>query len=103
MVGRPADMTFISGNKLGFMMVVLAAPVALIGGFVLKLSDQLTMGLVGLWLIIMDGVLRLRYRHQAGWLTHKAWWLSVFYSGMGLRHCCDCPEYHQRPDAELTP
>lgn len=64
-------MTLIQGNRLGLLMFVVAALVAGAGSLLLKLPDPLTMIAVGLTLILMDGIVRLRSRATSGWLMHR--------------------------------
>lgn len=62
----------IRGNPLGLLMFVIAAAVAGVGSLVLRLPDALVMMAVGLSLIGMDGVVRLRSRSTRGWLTRRS-------------------------------
>ncbi|MCA0455123.1 MAG: hypothetical protein LCI00_14205 [Chloroflexi bacterium] len=64
-------MTFINGNRLGILMFVVAALVAGAGSLLLKLPDPVTMIAVGVALIGMDSIVRLRSRATSGWLMHK--------------------------------
>lgn len=52
------------------MFVVCALP-ALVGGLLLRLPDPIVMGFVGVALIAMDMVVRIRNRKQSGWLMKK--------------------------------
>lgn len=62
---------FIQGNKLGLLMFVVCGLVAVAGGFILKLPEVVTMVGVGLALTLMDLVVRLRSRAEAGWLMSR--------------------------------
>jgi hypothetical protein len=61
----------IRGNALGLAMVVVTGLVAGLGSFVFRLGDALVMGSVGVALIAMDLLIRLRARPAAGWLTRS--------------------------------
>jgi hypothetical protein len=61
----------IKGNVLGFAMFVAAGLVAGAGGLLLKLPDAPVMIAVGISLIVMDMIIRLRSRPQKGWLMAK--------------------------------
>ena len=61
----------IRGNWLAFIMFVAVTPIAIIGGFVLKLGDPLTMIGVGTGLTLIDLGYRWRSRPQEGWLMEK--------------------------------
>lgn len=61
----------IEGNLLGLMMFVVGGAVAGVGSLVFKLPDALTMLFVGLTLIVMDFVIRLRARSKPGWAIKK--------------------------------
>lgn len=65
-------MIHISGNLLGFAMIVASALVAALGSLVFKWPDAVTMIGVGLALIAMDLAFRARHRTKPGWLTQKA-------------------------------
>ena len=64
-------MYHIRGNPLGVAMFVAGGVIAGIGGFVFKLGDAPTMIMVGIALILMDLIIRLRVRSQPGWLMSK--------------------------------
>lgn len=64
-------MYHIRGNALGVAMFVAGGVIAGIGGFVFKLGDAPTMIMVGIALILMDLIIRLRVRSQPGWLMSK--------------------------------
>jgi hypothetical protein len=61
----------IYGNGLGLLMFVVCALPALVGGLLLRLPDPIVMGFVGVTLIAMDMVVRIRNRKQTGWLMKK--------------------------------
>lgn len=61
----------IRGNMLGIALFVLAAIPALILGFVLKLSDAATMIGVGLFLLVVDLLIRAASRSKKGWLFQR--------------------------------
>ena len=61
----------INGNTLGLMMFVAVSPVAIIGGFLLKLPDPITMSGVGITLTLIDLIMRVRARPAEGWLFEK--------------------------------
>jgi len=81
-------MLYIRGNALGLAMFMVGGVIAGIGGLVLKLGDVPIMLMVGVALFLMDGVIRLRVRHQPGWLMSKqvggyfffvpVWLLGIF-------------------------
>ena len=52
-------------------MFVVAALVAGAGSLLLNLPNPVTMIAVGISLILMDGIVRLRSRATSGWLMHK--------------------------------
>ena len=60
---------FIRGNALGLAMVVVTALIVALGSFVFKLPDAVVMISVGVALIAMDVLIRLRARPAEGWLT----------------------------------
>ena len=64
-------MLHIRGNALGVVMFIIGGVIAGIGGFIFKLTDAPIMIMVGVALFLMDMVIRLRVRHQAGWLMSK--------------------------------
>lgn len=68
-------MVMLRGNGLGLLMVVVSALVALVGGLLLRLPDPVVMGAVGITVLMMDLVVRLRGRSraqpQSAWLTGK--------------------------------
>jgi len=64
-------MLTIYGNGLGFLMFVVCALPAFVGGLLLRLPDSIVMGFVGVTLIAMDMVVRFRNRKQTGWLMKK--------------------------------
>lgn len=57
------------GNILGLMMLAITAVIAGVCSLLLKLPDALVMIGVGVALILMDGIIRLRARPADGWLT----------------------------------
>ena len=61
----------IQGNALGFAMFITAGVIAGIGGLLLKLGDTPIMIMVGVALLLMDLIIRLRVRNQPKWLTAK--------------------------------
>ena len=61
----------IRGNGLGLAMVVATGVVAGLGSLVFRLGDALVMGAVGVALIAMDLLIRLRARPAHGWLTRS--------------------------------
>jgi hypothetical protein len=61
----------IQGNGLGLLMFVVAALIAGVGGFLLKLPDAVVMIAVGFGLILMDAIVRLRSRALPSWVTKK--------------------------------
>ena len=75
------------GNALGIMMLVVSALIAFAGGFLRKLPDAPVMIAVGVGLILMDAVARLRFRRQRGWLTRRVFGGYLFVLpvwGIGL-------------------
>ena len=52
-------------------MFVASAPIAFVGGFLMGLPDPIVMGAVGLSLLSMDLVWRVRRRELKGWLTSE--------------------------------
>lgn len=68
------------GNVLGLIMFVAVSPIALIGGFFLKLPDPIVMSCVGIALIIFDLVIRLRDRPKEGWLFEKQFGGYLFFA-----------------------
>lgn len=63
-------MSFLSirGNALGLMMFVAGGVIAGVGSFVLRLGDVPVMLMVGVALITMDLLFRVRVRPAPGWL-----------------------------------
>ncbi len=59
------------GNGLGLAMVVATGLVAGLGSFVFRLGDALVMSAVGVALIAMDLLIRLRARPAPSWLTQS--------------------------------
>jgi hypothetical protein len=84
----------IRGNLLGLGMIVAVSPIALIGGFVLKLGDPITMSCVGLGLTGLDFGYRFRARPATGWLMDKqfggylyfipVWIFGLFVIGLNV-------------------
>lgn len=64
-------MLHIRGNALGLAMFVVGGMIAGVGGFIFKLSDAPIMIMVGVALVLMDLIVRLRVRSQPGWLMSK--------------------------------
>ncbi|MCU0481178.1 MAG: hypothetical protein MUE54_08195 [Anaerolineae bacterium] len=81
-------MPTIYGNGLGILMFMMCALPALVGGLLMRLPDPIVMGFVGVMLVAMDMVIRIRNRNQTGWLMKKelggylyfipVWVLGVF-------------------------
>lgn len=69
----------IRGNLLGLIMVVAVSPIALIGGFILKLGDPITIACVGIGLIVIDLIVRFRSRPSEGWLLQKQFGGTLFF------------------------
>ncbi|MCL4256032.1 MAG: hypothetical protein KJ043_19910 [Anaerolineae bacterium] len=61
----------IYGNGLGMLMVVISASHALVGGLFMRLPDPIVMGFLGLALVAMDTVIRIRNRKQSGWIYKR--------------------------------
>lgn len=77
----------IRGNALGLAMIVVTGAIAGIGGLVFKLADALVMISVGIALIVMDMLIRLRSRPAPGWLTNSQFGGFLFFVpmwGVGL-------------------
>jgi hypothetical protein len=69
----------IRGNILGLIMFVAVSPIALVGGFILKLADPITMSCVGGSLIAIDLLVRLRSRPSKGWLIQREFGGTLFF------------------------
>ncbi|WP_201324337.1 hypothetical protein [Pseudanabaena sp. lw0831] len=69
----------IRGNILGLIMFVAVSPIALIGSFLLKLADPITMSCVGVALVAIDLLVRLRSRPSNGWLTQREFGGTLFF------------------------
>ncbi|WP_339375568.1 hypothetical protein [Pseudanabaena sp. UWO311] len=69
----------IRGNILGLLMFVAVSPIALIGGFLLKLADPITMCCVGVALVAIDLLVRFRSRPSKGWLTQREFGGTLFF------------------------
>jgi hypothetical protein len=69
----------IRGNLLGLLMFVAVSPIALIGSYLLKLADPITMSCVGIGLVAIDLLLRLRSRSSKGWLTQREFGGTLFF------------------------
>jgi hypothetical protein len=69
----------IRGNILGLIMFVAVSPIALIGGFLLKLPDPITMSCVGGALVAIDLLVRLRSRSSKGWLIQREFGGTLFF------------------------
>ena len=65
-------MLHVRGNALGLIMFVIGGVIAGVGGFIFKLGDAPIMIMVGVALFLMDMIIRLRVRNQAGWLMSKS-------------------------------
>lgn len=61
----------INGNLIGFGMLVLSAAVIVLPWYFLRPPDFVTMGFVGLILILMDLGLRFAKRSTEQWLVSK--------------------------------
>ncbi|MBN8657853.1 MAG: hypothetical protein J0M11_19130 [Anaerolineae bacterium] len=64
-------MLHVRGNALGVIMFIIGGVIAGVGGFIFKLGDAPIMIMVGVALFLMDMIIRLRVRNQAGWLMSK--------------------------------
>jgi len=64
-------MPSVHGNALGILMFMVCALPALVGGLFLRLPDPIVMGFVGIALVAMDMVVRIRNRKQTGWVMKK--------------------------------
>ncbi len=53
-------------------MFIIGGVIAGVGGFIFKLGDAPIMIMVGVALFLMDMIIRLRVRNQAGWLMSKS-------------------------------
>ncbi|MFM7599749.1 MAG: hypothetical protein ACKO7R_00885 [Pseudanabaena sp.] len=69
----------VRGNMLGLVMMVAVSPIALIGGFLLKLKDPITMSAVGCGLVIVDLIFRARFRSTSGWLFQREFGGALFF------------------------
>lgn len=65
-------MLHVRGNALGVIMFIIGGVIAGVGGFIFKLGDAPIMIMVGVALFLMDMIIRLRVRNQAGWLMSKS-------------------------------
>ncbi len=77
----------IRGNALGLAMIVATGAIAGIGSLAFKLGDALVMLSVGGALIVMDLLVRLRFRPATGWLTQSQFGGSLFVApvwGVGI-------------------
>jgi hypothetical protein len=72
----------IRGNALGLAMVVATGAIAGLGSLVFHLADALVMGAVGIALIVMDLLIRLRFRAAGGWLTKSEFGGYFFFVPM---------------------
>ncbi|MBL8120631.1 MAG: hypothetical protein JNJ78_24120 [Anaerolineae bacterium] len=64
-------MVMVNGNLLGLFMFIVCGSIALVGGLFLRLPDPVIMISIGLALICMDLIIRLRNRLQDRWLFGK--------------------------------
>ncbi|HUN09054.1 MAG TPA: hypothetical protein PLQ56_20780 [Aggregatilineales bacterium] len=58
----------VSGNALGLAMFITCGLIAAAGGFLLRLSNPIVMMSIGLALIVMDLLVRLKRRGARRWL-----------------------------------
>jgi hypothetical protein len=61
----------VSGNVLGLAMFVTCGLIAAAGGLLLRLSNPIIMMSIGLALIVMDVLIRLKRRGDRRWLLRN--------------------------------
>ena len=67
------------GNALGLAIIVITGAIAGIGSLVFQLADALVMMSVSGALIVMDVLIRLRFRPAMGWLTQSQFGGFLFF------------------------
>jgi len=77
-------MIWIRSNSWGLAMFVVGGLIAGAGSFILKIDDAPVLMSVGVSLIMMDVIIRVRSRNQPGWLLHQQCGGYLFYMPMWL-------------------
>jgi hypothetical protein len=77
-------MIWIRSNSWGLAMFVVGGFIAGVGSFILKIDDAPVLMSVGATLIMMDMIIRARFRNQPGWLLHRQCGGYLFYAPMWL-------------------
>jgi len=79
-------MIWIRSNAWGLAMIVVGGLIAGVGSFVLKIADTPVLMGVGLALIVMDVIVRVRFRHQPAWFVRQEsgghlWFVPIWLIG----------------------
>jgi len=77
-------MIWIRSNSWGLAMFVVGGLIAGAGSFILKIDDAPVLMSVGVSLIMMDVIIRVRSRNQPGWLLRRQYGGYLFYVPMWL-------------------
>ena len=80
-------MIWIRSNSWGLAMFVVGGLIAAVGSFILKIDDAPVLMSVGIALIFMDVIVRLRFRNRPAWFIHRQsgghlWFVPIWAIGV---------------------